>query len=232
MAAAATTFNTIQYCIDNTIPCFTLGIGWNRETSKKALYFPIEWQKIETPLIKEGVNGFAIITGKSIWVIDFDNCFERLPEVTQKLFRESCGTIVKTSRGFHFYFLINSETETFNSPTKISIEGKRYLEDGGIDIRAKKGCIIAPPTTYKADGEERKYEWIKGDLSTIREAPKEILNLIDLNEVKECDSYSVITSDPNNVVAEDINEPEQLPPEKWDEVIKLVDMLCFTNHQR
>jgi P4 family phage/plasmid primase-like protien len=219
------TFNTIQYCIDNKIPCFTAAIGWDRVNLKKIVYFPDQWTLIEEPLIKEEINGFVLITGKTFWGLDFDKCFEKLPEVTQKLFWNSCGTIVKTPRGYHFYFLIDPETEHFKSTTKISVEGSTYLEEGGIDIRAKGGCFIAPPSSYNAGNKKMNYAWAKGDLTTIKIAPTEILELLDLNIIKERETNSVVTSDPNNLLSDDINEPQPLSPEKWEEVVKLVNML-------
>jgi len=221
--APISAFNTIEYCIENKIPSFSASIGWDRIKEKKKTYFPLKWQLIEEPLIQEGLNGFVIITGKTLWGLDFDNCFEKLPEDTQKLFMESCGTIVKTPRGYHFYFSMNSETEHLITNTKISVGGKRYLEnEGGIDIRAKGGCLIAPPTSYRTEHSVMEYTWLKGDLSTIKEAPKEIVGLLELGALKDHDANSVITTDPN---IEEINEPTLLSNEEWVEVMQMVEML-------
>ena len=131
--------------------------------------------------ITESHNGLALVTGVSFWVLNFDNCFEKIPEGARELLLTQCQTIVKTRRGYHFYSSLCTETSELESPTHITFDGKTWVEDGqegGIDIRAKKGCILAPPTYYKVEKDILRYTWHKGDLSTVAPAPKEILNML------------------------------------------------------
>jgi P4 family phage/plasmid primase-like protien len=214
ISSEATEFDTIEYCKSANIPSFSIGIGWDREKGKKVVYFPDQWQTVEEPLIKPGVNGFAIVTGHTYWGLDFDNCFEELPEAHQELLRASCNSIVKTPRGYHFYFLTTATTRNYTSRTNIMFNGKKY---NGIDIRARGGCLIAPPSMYKAEEKEMKYTWLKGNLSSCKEAPREVLELLEPNDMS-----SVITTDPNS---EEIQEPPLLSKEAWEEVVKLVEML-------
>ena len=173
-------FDTIQYCIDNKLSSFSVKIAWIN--GKKDITFPKEWTSIETVKINKKQNGFAIRTGDHLWAIDVDNCFDKLPRHIQELLMTSCKTIVKTKRGFHFYFKTCQETANYKSTSKVAIDGNKYLENnGGIDIRAKGGCVIAPPTTYKANKETIIYTWYKGTLETIETAPSEVLNLFDFN---------------------------------------------------
>jgi P4 family phage/plasmid primase-like protien len=176
---APISFDTIQYCSNNNIAGFSVKIGW--ANGKKEIVFPKDWASIDKVKINKKQNGFALVTGKQLWVIDVDNCFEQLPQHIQDLLMNGCKTIVKTKRGFHFYFKMCPESSNYKSTSKIAIEGNKYLDFGGIDIRSKGGCVIAPPSTYKTDKETIVYSWYKGLLETIEAAPTEILNLFDFN---------------------------------------------------
>jgi P4 family phage/plasmid primase-like protien len=196
-------FNTIEYCLQNTIPCFSAPITWDKTTQKKKLGVPKGWNQISEPTIHKAHNGLFLITGHTFWVLDFDDCFEHIPLETQNLLLESCSTIVKTRRGFHFYFTTCAETAHFDSPVNVSLGGIKY---GGIDIRGINGCIIAPPTTYKIGKETIAYTWQKGDLSTITQAPKEVLELLDLPKSKPY-------------------VPQKFIENKWKDIEDAVDML-------
>ena len=63
-----TEFNTIQYCIDNSIPCFTFELNSSKKTN-------INWRQITSDNFKKYINsdnGFAVVTGYTHFVIDFD----------------------------------------------------------------------------------------------------------------------------------------------------------------
>ena len=49
-------FNTIQYCVDNNVPCFT----FKMDATKKCT---VKWRQLTAPNIRHGENGFAILTG-------------------------------------------------------------------------------------------------------------------------------------------------------------------------
>jgi P4 family phage/plasmid primase-like protien len=204
--SAISNFNTVQYCMENNIPCFSVKITY--ENNEKKIIFPKEWTSIEKPRINKNHNGLAIRTGSIFWAIDFDNCFEQLPQHIQELLMNSCKTIVKTRRGFHFYFKTCEETSNYVNKSKIAIEGNKYLEnEGGIDIRAKGGCVIAPPSSYKIKTDTIKYSWYKGTLETIDIAPVEILNLFEFNN----DIHTIIQT--NNI------------ENKWKDIEDAVNML-------
>jgi P4 family phage/plasmid primase-like protien len=205
------TFNTIQYCIDNTIPCFSVKITY--ANNDKQIVFPKEWTSIENAKINKKLNGFAIRTGTHFWVLDFDNCFEKLTQQTQDLLMNSCKTIVKTNRGYHFYFKLCQETNHYKNGSKIAINGNKYLDNdetkkSGIDIRAKGGCVIAPPSSYKINNILFEYKWYKGNLETMDTASSDILNLFDNNESSMIVNKNIITIE-----------------NKWKDIEDAVDML-------
>jgi hypothetical protein len=61
--------NTIQYCIDNYVPCFTFAMDQSKCCS-------VRWSEIDaenfTQHLRHDHNGFAIITGGRYIVIDYD----------------------------------------------------------------------------------------------------------------------------------------------------------------
>ena len=153
--------DTKAYAIENGLPCFTLSIKWDSETNKKKVIFPANWQKIREPVIKKTHNGFALLTGFTFWVLDFDNCFDNLPQNTQYMLWSTCGAIVKTRRGYHFYFKMCDTSKEFKNGSNIMFGGKKY---DGIDVRALGGCILAPPSQYNDDMKhgQGEFKWISG----------------------------------------------------------------------
>jgi P4 family phage/plasmid primase-like protien len=199
-------FNTIQYCIDNTISCFSCDITWANDGKK--ILFPEDWAKIKKPRIKENKNGFAILTGISFWVLDFDNIFESLPQEIQNLLNNSCQAIVKTRRGYHFYFKICDISKGFKSSSKVFFIDRNQE---GVDIKSKGGCIIAPPSTYFDNNINiYKYEWIKGDLSTISHAPSEILDLLQEKNAER------------SIIIKSSNTPQN---SEWNSVVTAINLL-------
>jgi P4 family phage/plasmid primase-like protien len=195
-----TTFHTIQYCIHNSIPCFSFDIKWDTTTNTKTLHFPKEWQKLKKPQIKEHKNGLALLTGVTFWVLDLDNCFEELPQDIQTLLMTECQTIVQTRRGYHFYFKVCDTSKEFKSKSAVFFIDKKRE---GVDIRGTDGCIIAPPSSY-FDGTMKvyTYEWIKGDLSSISYASNELLQLFQENKTEHLVSrgMSTVQDDWNSIV--------------------------------
>lgn len=185
-----TPFRTIQYCSDNSIPCFNFDLKLNKG-DKQYHNCPTAWQKLTKPLLKDGKNGFAILTGITFWVLDIDDIFQDLPQNIQKLLMNDCKTVVKTRRGYHFYFKLCNQSQILPNRAKVFFIDK---DREGIDIRNKGGCIVAPPTAYfDEDVNVYKYEWSKGDLSTIEEASQDILNLLIPNTSKLTNDTATIT---------------------------------------
>ena len=93
--------DTVKYCIDNSIPCFSFPM----DSSKKV---NIKWSNINTNNFKEYINpshnGFAIITGITHFVIDFDEDKYNPPQQIKDILSENCSAIEKTPGGFHFWF--------------------------------------------------------------------------------------------------------------------------------
>ncbi len=176
-----TSFNTVQYCIDNNVPCFTFLM----DSTKK---INIKWGSVTQDnfinYINTTHNGIAILTGYKYFVIDFDEIKHNPPqEIKQTLF-ENCDAIEQTPGGFHFWFKVDKRTEHLISSTNISWDGKEII---GLDLRAQKGiCYVAP--SYYQDGDTIKsYIWIKGNLSTAKEINSLLLEKLISIDVPDID---------------------------------------------
>lgn len=109
------------------------------EDGKKQPIYPEDWQNPEreyTQKEKNRANAFAALTGESngITVIDVDN-EEALRQLEAKgkisLFNEA-GLVVKTKKGWHFYFLYEKGVSTCT----------RFLGIRGVDIRNDGGNVF------------------------------------------------------------------------------------------
>lgn len=88
----------------------------------------------------------AVITGtiSNIAVLDIDN-----PEAVEKIKTKGLPrtAVVKTRRGFHYYFRVNG----------MKIKSGRLLP--GVDIKAEGGIVIVPPSRHPEGG---RYTWYQG----------------------------------------------------------------------
>ncbi len=153
-------FNTVEYCINNNVPCFTFPM----DSSKK---ISIKWSNINTNNFTEYIhnthNGIAILTGYTHFVIDFDEDKYNPPQEIKNILFQNCSAIEKTPGGYHFWFKIDKRTEHFISNSNINWDGKQVI---GLDIRTQKGICYISPSKYYNDNVLKEYKWIKGDLST------------------------------------------------------------------
>lgn len=198
---------TVMIAIQQNIPSFSLNISWNKETNKKTINLPNQWQKFTKPMILDNCNGFAFITGITFWVLDFDNCWDAIPNNIQEALMNTCESIVKTRRGYHFYFKICNSSKDFTNQSHITFNNTKY---DSIDIRGKNGCIIAPPSYYTNGINTYIYEWIKGNINTIVEASHFILSLIQYENLK---------------ITKEIQENYILDDDTWQEIEDLIDLL-------
>lgn len=153
-------FNTVEYCINNNVPCFTFPMDSTKKTS-------IKWGNINinnfTNYIDKSQNGLAILTGYTHFVIDFDEDKYNPPQEIKDILFENCGAIEKTPGGYHFWFLVDKRTEHFMSSSNIDWNGKQII---GLDMRAQKGICYTAPSRYYKDNILKEYKWIKGNLLT------------------------------------------------------------------
>jgi P4 family phage/plasmid primase-like protien len=186
--SAASSFNTIQYCIDNNIPCFTFTMDHTKKCN-------IAWKQINsnnfTSKIDEYDNGFAIITGGKFIVIDFD-LKHSPPENIFNILTDHCECIEQTPGGYHFWFHVDSQTSNFTSNTNISWDNTSIE---GLDIRATGGICYTTPSYYMVQEEKKKYKWLKGNLSTATILSSIIINHLttttpDISSVK----YNIVES--------------------------------------
>jgi putative DNA primase/helicase len=104
---------------------------------------------------KDRSTGIAIATGKAsnLLVLDVDGnsgtrSLERLL-VEGKREKLYPSPTVKTRRGFHFYFALNS-----------NISARSLVNwEPGLDVRADGGYVVAPPSLHPAGG---AYGWVEG----------------------------------------------------------------------
>lgn len=125
--------------------------------------------------IKSYHNGFAVFTGPTFVVLDWDAKEFPPTEIRDTLY-EHCNAVEKTPGGYHFWFKATHETALYGSDSEIYWKG---VETKGFDIRAKGGIVYTAPSYYVTEiGDVVKYEWIKGDLRTVEIMPNVVLEAI------------------------------------------------------
>jgi P4 family phage/plasmid primase-like protien len=136
------------------------------------------WKNPEKRVYNKAQSGFAVITGKEsgVTVIDIDD-FEA-PESQELMdLMTDCNMVVKTRRGFHYYYKYNPQIKTVSGDEK-----KKLGIKVPIDTRGDGGLIYAPPTSYRTpDGTTHKYELIKNPLDFddgLLEIPQEVLDML------------------------------------------------------
>jgi P4 family phage/plasmid primase-like protien len=205
-------FNTVQYCIDNAIPCFTFYMDDTKKLGKKDF-----WKHITKDNFKEHINpkhnGFALITGHTHFMIDID-FKHNVPETITHLLKTHCKAYERTPGGYHFYFLVDERTQYLRNSTERFWNNSKIR---GIDFRTSGGITFISPCNYiDIYGDAKRYEWEHGNLSTATVIPDIIFEAIDhpdnfTNSELTVEDYSV--------------NDEPLSDEKWMEVAQLVDML-------
>lgn len=172
-------FDTRAYCVDNKVASFSLRITYDEASHKKQCE-AVTWGKINkdnfTKFHDSKKTGFAILTGtiNNIVVLDCDinKAAGTFPQDVLDTLDECCKSIVKTPNGKHYYFstnkVIKKRTGTFWKGTKVPF----------LDVLAEKCIIYAPPSLYIRGDEPVRYQWIRGDLSTLVDLPDSILDAI------------------------------------------------------
>ena len=166
-------FNTVQYCMDNKIPCFTFPMDATKRTS-------VRWGDVTpdtfTAYVNEAYNGIAIVTGYSHFVLDFDEKKHHPPAEIKQILMDHSTAVEETPGGFHFWFKADDKTCEIPSSVNITWNGQQVT---GLDIRSNKGICYVAPSHYKTATETCSYRWIKGDLSTATVAPPAIMQCLE-----------------------------------------------------
>lgn len=196
--------NTIQFCINNTIPCFTFEMDETKRCN-------IRWSELKPETFKDVMgrflnpqhNGFAILTGYKYIVVDVDEKHQPPQEIHNTLLRCS-EAVEKTPGGYHFWFLADQRNAHFKSDTDVYWNNR---EIKGLDIRAKGGlCYTAPSWYMTAGGEKKCYKWFKGNLSTAAAMPSEVLERLHYDKTEDDEVFSftiTATKDVEEVSDED-----------------------------
>lgn len=204
-------FNTVQYCIDNSIPCFTFAMNATKKIT-------VKWGAINQnnfkDYIDESQNGVAIITGHTYCMIDIDFKHNIRDAITH-LLKTHCKAYERTPGGYHFYFLVDERTRHLRNYSEVYWNGTKTP---GIDFRALGGISYISPCNYMDNTIIKRYEWEYGNLSTAETLPDEIFEAIN-----HPDNFT--DSDPTHTIEEYIKNQEPVSDEKWEEVVKLVGML-------
>jgi hypothetical protein len=152
-------------------------LGWNNETRKKTINFKINgvshgWKENPyKPTTKDEIkqfNGFYIVPDENYTVIDLDDMEDDDCEWIKDKFFDLTNYIIKTRRGYHFYYKYTNKLKT------------RQLH--GIDIVNGDHMLLTYPSKYKAGDKEIKYELIKAGKP--KEMPEELLSWL----VDKCNS--------------------------------------------
>lgn len=195
----------------------------NMVHNKKEIRPHCRWQKGEL-IIKPDSNGNFIITGREsgLTVIDIDDPKLESNKILMKMME--CNNIVKTNKGYHYYYKYTDKLYTTTS------------EKLKLDIRNDKGIIIIPPSFYEdEEGNQYKYEWEKiGELQEIpEEIIKEIIRMITKSKKeveKEVSDHINKTIDSKTIKTEKFtkseeNEYELSKVENKDVIFELLDNL-------
>lgn len=201
-------FNTVQYCIDNTIPCFSFAMDSTKKND-------ITWQAITAENQHEYIhskhNGFAIITGHTHMMIDVD-LKHHVPKYIIVSLKAHCKAYERTPGGYHFYFRAEDRTRAMKSKSAIRWHGEVIL---GLDIRAQGGITYVDPSNYIGDdGAEKRYRWIHGNLSTAEPMPDMIFDAIHHEEL----FHDTVEQYGQTIMTDEL----------WTTVAKLVEMLSVS----
>lgn len=170
---------------------FTLVSGnmssWKDENGKieKRFYFDkkpgeekASWKTPEKRVFNKTRSGFATITGKesNTTVVDIDD-FDAPESIQLMDLMMGCNMVVKTRRGFHYYYKYNPQIKTVCGEDKKSLGIKVP-----IDTRGDGGIIYAPPTRYRLPtGDWVEYELIKNPFDFddgLVEMPTEVVEFL------------------------------------------------------
>ena len=158
-------FNTKEYCISHHIPAFSFTLNDTKECNDN-------WKSL-TPTdfawrINDYDNGFAVITGFTHMVVDFD-LKHSPPQAIYDVLNESCNAVERTPGGYHFWFLLDEHSATYKNKADVCWDN---VAIEGLDIRSKGGiCYCAPSHYVAANGSVKQYTWMRGDLSTASTMP-------------------------------------------------------------
>ncbi len=179
--ATSEAFDTVQYCIDNSVPCFTFKMDASKKVS-------VKWSNINKENFRDNINnahnGVAIITGSTHFVIDFDELKYSPPQEIKNALFDNCGTVERTPGGYHYWFKVDKRTEHLISASNITWNNVQIT---GLDIRAQKGICYVAPSQYMKDGESKVYTWMKGNLSTASEINSLLLEKLIAFDVPDID---------------------------------------------
>lgn len=167
-------FNTIQYCRENHIPCFTFTLDHTKQCRKSG------WNTITSETMNDHLsmddNGFAILSGISYLVVDLDSKHNPPQEIIDSLM-DHCRAIEKTPGGYHFWFLVEDRVRHWPSASAITWNQQTIQ---GLDLRCKGGIVYCHPSRYLGkDGTAKSYAWLMGDLSEATVMPDEIYHALN-----------------------------------------------------
>lgn len=223
-----TDFDTIQYCIDNSVPCFTFPMDFHKRAS-------VKWSDINkdnfVKHISRDDNGFAIKTGEKYIMVDLD-LKENPPDHIHELLEANCSAIEKTPGGYHFWYLADTRTGHFKSTSGVYWDN---VPVKGLDIRAKGGIAYTHPSQYLgSDGRPKRYIWIHGDLRSALPIPSIILEHLSCDrQDRISERGSTIAGDPetNSIISTSLTTTTSCVQ---DDIISLLQGLAphrYDNYQ-
>lgn len=172
MTSIAQPFNTIEYCRQNAVPCFTFPMTHDKRC--KEPWKTITAADADRVLHPTLHNGFAIITGHTHWLLDLDMKHAPNPVLDAALdfLMDRCSAIEKTPGGYHFWYRMDARVEALKTATEIAWDGEKQE---GMDARVKGGIGYCAPTRYQAqDGGWKQYDWLFGTLADAEVVPDDV----------------------------------------------------------
>jgi len=197
---------------------FSCSITFDKKRGKKEVAFPSGWASITADDSgkhhDESKNGYCILTGQKnkLIVIDADEVAaieggDPIPTHILAELETQSSAVVKTPNGRHFYF--NTE-RGYKSSTGICWNSVAVPH---LDIWGDGGCIIAPPSSYKRNGNLVRYAWMKGGLDTVGELPQSIVDALVIEAKPEVALQEYVESDQHDIIVDLLNA---LPAKLWD----------------
>jgi len=188
----------------------------------------VSWSTITphnfTNYIHSHHNGFAIITGYTHIVIDFDEFKHHPPDSIKQLLMNHCSAVEQTPGGFHFWFTVDSRTNDILSGANIEWDNTTIT---GLDIRAKKGICYVAPSHYISGDIHKQYSWLKGDLSTASIIPDTILSHLYTPPDISPDNTSIETFSDNDKITIKITPRSKICLVKGDHIHSAIGHSCI-----
>ena len=139
-------------------------IAYNQIKKIKNIIFKNNTSWKNNKVINNQLNGQFYVPDEDYTVIDLDDMESDQNKYIFNNFKNSCGLIVKTKKGYHLWFEYEDKIEHINKLKSVDI------------IHKGRKMIFIPPSYYETESEKITYQYIKNEEPT--KMPEELVNYI------------------------------------------------------